>query len=722
MAGYALTIFLSSFLLFQVQPLIGKYILPWFGGSPAVWTTCMLTFQVLLLGGYGYAHFLTDRVTPRRQGMVHLGLLVASLFFLPIVPSELWKPEGGESPTWRILTLLAVTIGAPYFMLSATAPLLQGWFARTNPGRSPYRLYALSNVGSLLALVSYPFVVEPSLALGRQASIWSWAYVVFAVLCGLCACRVFLRRDAMGTTAAAASGLDASADGETDGPALAAPNWATMAMWLSLAAFGSIMLLATTNQMCQDVAVIPFLWVVPLSLYLVTFIICFDNERWYRRGWSVPLLLVTVVAAAVAMGFGVNAPIWIQVSVYSAALFACCMVCHGELVRLKPHPRYLTVFYLAVAAGGALGGVFVTLVAPVMFKGYWEYPFALAGCCVLLLIAAFWDQAKAQGGASRSAWVTRLLIYSGVTAALCMAVASRMQPSIDKRRNFYGVLTVTEGSDKYNGKYYSLRHGRILHGYQYIDPAKRRYPTTYYGRQSGMGIALTQHPRRLSAKRDQRNLAIGVVGLGTGTTAALAEAGDLIRFYDINPDVIDLAKTRFTYLKDCPAKVDVVLGDARISMEREIREEKRPRYDVLVIDAFSSDAIPLHLLTRECFEIYWKRLKLDGILAVHISNRYLNLKPVVRGLAAAGHHQAVWVDSGNYPKLGVSRAEWVLVTSNRKFLDSKPVRAARKAWPEDDPEPLVWTDDFSNLFQVLTKSEYDITGSIKKLFRNPWAK
>lgn len=705
MVRYALTILLSSFLLFQVQPLIGKFILPWFGGSPAVWTTCMLSFQVLLLVGYSYAHFIASWLTPRRQGILHITLLAASVLLLPIIPDETWKPLGSESPTWRIMSLLTVCIGAPYLLLSSTGPLLQSWFSRTHPGRSPYRLYALSNFGSLVALVSYPFAFEPMLRLTSQAWGWSIAYGVFTVLCGVCAVSVARLGSApiagqSGETGSDQSGPDQIATDRTG--RTAPPGRADQLLWLALAAVGSVILLSTTNQMCQEVAVVPFLWVLPLSLYLVTFIICFDNERWYRRSWFGIFLVLVGIAVCCILFAGAGAPLLLQVSVYSAALFICCMVCHGELVKLKPHPRYLTKFYLMIAAGGALGGVLTTLGAPLVFTAYWEYQLGLVACCLLLLICIYRDPNRILFR-DKPVWarVTVTLIAAALFVALGIQAFAHTDKIIAKSRNFYGILRVAECTDENDKPYYSLRHGRIMHGFQFLEDEWRRLPTSYYGPESGVGLAVRRHPRRLRDNPGKSPLRIGVIGQGVGTMAAYGEPGETIRFYEINPDVVRMADEYFSYCKDSKAEVDVVLGDARISLERRLREQRPEKFDVLVVDAFSSDSIPIHLLTRECFELYWKHLKPDGILAVHISNRHLDLGPLVRGLAAEGGYEAVLFNTDSDDDNGIDSATWVLVTGNQEFLNNKDVKKIKSDWPEDSPAPMVWTDDFSNLLDVI---------------------
>jgi hypothetical protein len=377
MPAFALTIFAGAFLLFQVQPLIGKYILPWFGGSPGVWTTCMLFFQVLLLGGYAYAHTLSRRLKPRTQAIVHLALLAAALLTLPITPGDHWKPQASGNPTWHILALLAVSLGLPYLVLAATGPLMQEWFRRLTPGTSPYRLYALSNVGSLLALVSYPFYFETQFTRKAQAQFWSWGLLFYALCCAFCAYRVWRQAPVK-----ALSETETSAD-------IAPPSPGRRGLWLCLPACASILLLAVTNKMCQDVAVIPFLWVLPLGLYLLSFIICFDSPRWYSRFYYTLALVGAMAAVCVALYVGTDMPIVQQVVIYSITLFVGCMICHGELYQLKPHPKHLTSFYLMIAAGGAVGGLFVALIAPVLFSNFYEMHLSLALIVLLLLAISF---------------------------------------------------------------------------------------------------------------------------------------------------------------------------------------------------------------------------------------------------------------------------------------------------------------------------------------------
>jgi hypothetical protein len=697
MGRFAVTIFLSAFLLFQVQPLVGKFILPWFGGSPAVWTTCMLFFQVLLLAGYSYAHLLTSHLAIGSQRALHLALLATSLWFLPITPNEAWKPAGAEMPAGEILLLLSVTIGLPYFLLSSTGPLLQESFRRETGG-VPYRLYALSNGGSLLALLSYPFVFEPQLTRQTQIRAWSAGYVLFVVCCGWCALRFAPAARSVGERDEGSAARGAIEVGK--------PALGNILLWLALAACGSTMLLATTNQLCQEISSVPFLWVLPLAIYLLTFIFCFDHERWYHRNGFLLLLTAVVVLACVTLYAGRSLGIANQLAAYSLTLFVCCMVCHGELAGAKPAPRHATLFYLIVSAGGALGGILVALVAPLVLPDFWEYQIGLVATVVLALIATFGPtaaRAVLPGGRLVMGGVVSAAVGLGIVLVIHYATQSHgEEETLATSRNFYGVLRVNHiaGSDD-NGPKRDLVHGQTQHGFQFLDAEKRRWPTSYYGESSGIGLAIRHHPRRRATDPEARTLQIGVVGLGCGTLAASGEAGDTIRFYEINPEVIRISDEYFSYRHDSAAKVDVVLGDARINLERELAAGDARRFDVLAIDAFSSDSIPMHLLTKECVELYRQRLKPDGLLCVHISNNYLDLSGVVYGIAKAVGWQCVFVESAADPSLGTDVATWAIVTANEDFLNTPAVRKSVTPWDPGEHPPQVWTDDYGSLLQVL---------------------
>lgn len=687
---FAVGVLTSAYLLFQVQPMIARQILPWYGGSPAVWTTCMLFFQVSLLAGYLYTHLLAKWLRPRRQVVLHLALLGLSLLSLPIAPDEAWKPSGAENPMLSILRLLTGTVGFPYVLLSASAPLLQHWFSRVSPESSPYRLYAVSNLGSLLGLLLYPFVVEPALSLRSQSWGWSAGYGLFALVCAWSASPL-LRHDPGGANPGATT---SRRDPLRPGQRL---------LWLALAACGSVMLLAITNQVCLDVAVVPFLWVAPLSLYLLSFIISFDAAKWYNRSFWVPLLAASVVLVVILLHrdyADTEWPLLLQIAIYLSALFVCCMVCHGELARRKPHASRLTSFYLMVALGGALGGVFVNLVAPLVFDGYWELHLGLVATVVLFGVCALWGETGWDAGpyvpAFRTAWGLAVL---GLAIPLWMHRAEQTDSSIVTRRSFYGVLNVYEFEVDEPQHHYSLYHGRINHGMQFRRGRYRFLPTTYYDFDSGIGVAIGLHPRRRTGP-----LKVGVIGLGVGTIAAFGRSGDEFLFYEINPEVQRLAEEYFSYLSDTSGDNRVVLGDGRISLERELRESGSRRFDVLALDAFSGDGVPVHLLTREAFELYWRHLRPDGILAVHMTSLHFDLSDPTRVLARELGKQALLVtDEGE--RFYDDSSDWVLLTSNRRFLADPALPDLLRRWPRATPREIRWTDDFSNLLSVLVLDE-----------------
>jgi len=693
---YAVTVFASAFLLFLVQPLLAKYILPWFGGSPGVWTTCLLFFQVLLTAGYGYAHFLAGSFTRRKQALITLAFLLLTIASLPITPSKTWLPDDIQAPTWQILKVLGASIGLCYFLLSSTGPLLQSWFTHQWHSVSPYRLYMLSNIGSLLAVFGYPLVIEPGIGLGLQTSLWSWLYVVFAVFCGTCAV-ILYKIPSPGKIEL----LDGAQEDLIGNPH---PRWPDRIMWLTLPALSSIMLMATTNQLCLDVAVIPLLWLVPMGLYLLSFVFCFHSERWYSRLWYGIALSVALIQTCIVLQQGIFIRLALQILSYCFTLFVCCMVCHGELVRIKPGRRHLTSFYLMISAGGAVGGILVSLFAPRVFRAYWEFHLGLAGIALVFLIILFRDRCGYLfAGRPTWAWVFLGLSFLALLGALGAQIRESLAGTVVIKRNFFGVLRVLEDNPYDDSEHRKvLMHGRIEHGYQFSAEDKRYWPTSYFGPSSGLGLAIRFHPRRLDPA--QRHLRVGVVGLGTGTIAAYGEEGDYFRFYEINPDVLKFSNAYFTYRKDSAAKVDVVMGDARISMEKEEGSGRPGAFDVLAIDAFSSDAIPVHLFTRECYRDYWYHLKKDGILALHISSRYFNLSPVIRSLALDDRErrpQAVLVEDPGSQMQETDATRWVLVTANRQFLGNANIKAAISPWTAEDSKRLLFTDDYSNLFSLL---------------------
>jgi hypothetical protein len=672
MTVYAVTIFLSAFLLFQVQPLIAKIILPWFGGSAAVWAAALLFFQLVLLAGYAYSHALIRYARPKAQVFVHAGLLSLSCLLLPILPAPSWKPTEAGDPTLRILLLLAATVGLPYFLLSSTSPLLQAWYVRRSGTGMPYRLFALSNFGSMLALISFPFVVEPRLTSRQQAITWSLGYIFFALLC----------------VAAAWRSRQGSAEParEKKSPH---PRIADLILWIALAACASTLLVSITNHLSQNVAPIPLLWVIPLALYLLTFIFAFESDRIYRRWWVIPLAIPAIAGMAymiwVSSG---NLDIKWMIPGYCLGLFLCCMMCHGELARRRPAADHLTIFYLMVSLGGALGGIFVALIAPRVFKDYFELPIGLAAAAVLGAVV-LWNVAIPRIGV----WPLRFAMV--IAAVMISAYMFRMQRDENQgyrlvARNFYGILRVTdEKADGYDDR--KLLHGTINHGEELLAEKMRYIPISYYGEDSGVGRAIRAAQGRGGPVR------VGVIGLGAGVLSTYGRAGDYYRIYELNPLVPRIAETEFFYYPHSPADKAILLGDARLTLERQPPQN----FDVLAVDAFSSDAIPIHLLTREAIALYLKQLQPEGILALHISNRYLDLEPVCARAAQDFSLTAKVVDDDGETADYMSASTWVLLTRRASWFDTISFRGAdihAAAAPKSFRE---WTDDYSNVFQIL---------------------
>lgn len=753
-APYAVAIFLGAFLLFQVQLLLGKQILPIFGGAPAVWTACLLVFQLLLLAGYAFAHRLAARTPLRIQATIQSSLLLLALAVFavlsrawptPITPGISWRPGPETSPVWSIILFLLTAIGMPFFLLSTTSPLLQHWYAKAAPGESPYRLYALSNAGSLLGLLSYPFVVEPNFRLRTQAWMWIAGFVVFAA--AYIACAIAIKRRFANSETSAQRSEPSSLPAKEHLP------WTAPALWVALAACGSVLLLASTNFICQNIAVIPFLWVLPLSLYILSFIFCFESDRWYRREVFHPLF---AVAAGLVVCLGLpsasTTPLQ-QIAASCVLLFTGCMICHGEAARSRPVAGLLTRFYLCISLGGALGGIFVSLIAPQIFSGYWEFPLAIVSCAGLMLWTASCDRSswwhsgklwlaaavfgplavvlyRVAGNLWNGARQIPESVACGVGAALvCGAVLSyalqrrsaqarrtglvrtsagmglavlatglavpqdgAYYRTIARSRNFYGVLTVI---DKQPENFITLCHGKTIHGSQFRSPELSRIPVGYYGPYGGANIVLTHWP--------YQPMRVGLVGMGTGSLAALARPGDVYRFYEINPGILRIsnsAEALFTYTRDSQGHIETVLGDARQSLEKEAAHGELQKLDVLVLDAFSGDAVPMHLLTREAFELYLRHLNgPDSVIAVHVSNQALDLGPVLAGIAQEFQLHAIRTHPTWLP--GVSgKSDWILLSQSAASLNSPQLKAASVPYPTG-VQPILWTDDYSNLLRVL---------------------
>jgi hypothetical protein len=687
---YAATIFTSAFLLFLVQPIMAKQILPWFGGSAAVWSVCMVFFQVTLLAGYAYADVVVRKLAPRAQAVLHTALLVAGLATLPILAAERWKPAPRDEPTLLILALLGVTIGLPYFLLSTTGPLLQAWLSRAPWASRVYRYFSLSNFASLLALLAYPVMLEPYWPLRAQALVWSAGFAAFAVLAVAVAWHAArlpvpdVKRVEVDTT------HDPTFRPSRDAArAPEAPHrpW----LWLALPAMGSWLLLAVTNHLTHHVASIPFLWVLPLVTYLVTFILCFESDRWYRRGVFVPAAVVSLVGSAWLLTQSGGQRLTVGLPAFTMALFVLCMVLHGETARLKPAPRYLTRFYLMLSAGGALGGAFVGLVAPIAFDG--NYEFGLGLFLVAMLGAAVYGPRHTAAAPTSVAFGAA---WASVAVAIACAAFLYQQARTDRQdarvitRNFYGTLQTYDTREDEDPKDARriLLHGSIKHGEQFLAPERAREPTAYYGETSGIGRVLRALPAGTLSR-------VGLIGLGAGTLAVYARAGDVYRLYELDPEVFDLARREFTFLRDTPAKVEDVVGDARLSMEREAPQA----LDVLAVDAFSGGSVPVHLLTVQALDVYLRHLAPRGVLAFHLTNRHLDLPPVV--LAAArerGLHAVVVRDEAEQSDF-LRRTTWLLIA---READRLRVPSIVEAVDRDvKPAARAWTDDFNDLLSIL---------------------
>jgi spermidine synthase len=663
---YATVTFLSAFLLFLLEPIAARQVLPLFGGSAAVWTTCLVFFQCALLAGYLYAHLLATRLTPRAQAAMHIVLLTGAILSL-----EMRVQPNADAVTWHpiltLLKLLTATIGLPFLTLAATSPLLQSWRSHSNDGNPPWWLYALSNAGSLLALLLYPSIVEPKLALRSQALVWDAGFCIFAALCGALALQH--RRSP------ATPPIPNNA---------AAPESKTSLLWILLPACASMLLCAVTNHLGENIASIPLLWIVPLAAYLLSFIVAFASEHAWPRFLSVRMLALTLAIFAYLLYTSRTAlPLQISIPIYTAALFFACLYCHAELYRLRPSGAALTRYYLLISFGAALGAICVGIVAPNIFHANHDLAITVIVLAATAL-AASWQ----------SGWIPRLIWISAVIALVYVAffqAAVLGEDTLVELRSFYGALRVTETHLPPEAETTrTLYHGRIQHGTQLFGNGLRTLPSSYYAHNSGVGLAL-------DLCCGDRPARIGVVGLGAGTLAAYGKPGDDITFYEIDPLVERLARALFTYLRDSQATVHIVLGDARLSIAR---DKTSPPYDVLVLDAFSGDAIPIHLLTAQAIALYRRHLQPGGVLAIHISSQYLDLTPQLALQAQNAGLHAVIVHSDANDARGIFTADWVLMTADQNFLRRPEI--ANAAQPlRQIPGLRLWTDDYSSLLPLL---------------------
>ncbi|TAK47567.1 MAG: hypothetical protein EPO23_11095 [Xanthobacteraceae bacterium] len=674
------TMALSGFLLFQVQPMMARFILPWFGGSATTWTASMLFFQAALLVGYAYAHLFTRPLTLRGQVLLHCGLILLGLLSLPITPADAWKPDEVANPTLYIFLLLTVCVGMPYAILSATSPLLQNWLGIAGH-RTPSQFFAVSNFGSFLGLLSYPFAVDPLLATTAQTRWWSVAFVAFGVLMAGCGLLVLAVRGRM-----AIAHPQAIPDREL-------PGMAITIKWGFFSALGSVLLLATTNSITSYVPVNPFLWVVPLSLYLLSFVIVFAGPGAYRPAFYVPAFLAMTIFALVFAIVYEDDYAAIRITAELAAFALGCMICHGELAHRQPPPRQLTFYYVIMAAGGVAGGLFVSLAAPVIFPDYWEFPLGLlttglVGVHVLGL----------RSGAPLLA-PRRLVMPALLVVALGAAIYGIVEDATDvisQRRNFYGVLKVVE-----EGKGSRLDHRLSMYqagenqGEQMLDAELRRLPACDFGADSGLGLALDY----LAGRNGAAGRRIGVIGLGAGMLATYGKPSDSVRYYELNPAVTDMARSHFSYLKDSAARIDVAHGDGRLLLEREIAAGSR-QYDLLHIDAFRGNAPPVHLMTKEAFDIYLRHLKSDGLLVVTSHSDYYSTSSLLRGLADKIGMRVEWFEAANFEDCG-SKVGFAVFSRDPGFFAADKVRARISAWPDHGTGRILWTDQSSSLMSLM---------------------
>jgi len=705
---YGITIFVSAFLLFQIQPLISKYILPWFGGTTSVWTICMIFFQAVLLLGYLYAHFITKYFSNKKQIFIHSAFLIGSIAFLPILPSSAWKPETSDIPELQILLMLFASIGLPILILSATSPLIQSWISKINQKKSPYKLYALSNAGSLIALISFPFLFEPLLPISTQATVWLGIFIAFILFCFVSAIALWKY------------GQPIKQILKQQTEKILKPTKKLKFYWISLAFITSTLFLAVTNKVSQEISVVPFFWVVPLSLYLLTFIIAFSKKEkkdYHSTNLFLYVIFIFIISVLVFTGLE---NIFIQLAIYSILLFLFCLVCHTELSRLKPHSNYLTSFYLIIAFGGVLGGIFTGIIAPIIFNSYIELIIAFVVCALISLFVLlkikgiYLELSLLKPKLVQITLTTRhkqlikktklsnfftiailigLIIFSS-SGVIYFIKKDKSIYTVEQTRNFYSTLAVkVKKSEEHNEHAIMLISGNIMHGTQSLEQEKRGQPTSYYTTGSGINRLF-----KVLAEKNQ-TLRIGAIGLGTGTISAYGKEGDYFNYYEINPEVERLCKKYFSYLFDKNIDFKITLGDARINLEK----ENSQNYDVFVLDAFTDDAIPIHLLTKEAFEIYLKHLAKNGIIAAHISNKHIDLEPVVHKIAQHFNMQAITISNmiqSDILHTNTSSA-WVLISKNQELLNSDIIQQKVSTENVDLEKQDLWTDDYSNIFKVL---------------------
>jgi len=717
---------LSAFLLFLVQPLVAKHILPWFGGVPAVWNVCLAFYQSALFAGYLYAHGLITRISSSRQFWIHAALVLTATAMLPVLPADHWRPEAATAPMTRIFAMLVSNVALPFVALAGTGPILQALFAKRFPGTSPYPLYALSNFGSLLALLCFPFVLEPRISVSQASRLWSAGFALAGLAVLACVWLSNRRGHPFARGSRAGGGLD-----RFSGARVALEE---RIAWLLLPACAVVLLMGVTNLLCLDLSSVPLLWVVPLALYLTTFILCFASERFHGPRLFSALAMVALLAEAAwkygNVGFASRLfridPVYDQILILIALLFSVCMLLHGMLQRMRPPAEQLTAYYLSISAGGALGGLFVGLVAPIAFDSYAELPLGLLVSWVALGLLG-WRRGKRRGRATRSRLAAAALAASLALLSGMQLVYERdegMGEVVFKERSFFGVLTVREKNANDPKRHVKiLMHGTTYHGRQLQGPIARRVPVSYFGPLTAIGMALYDGPLtpaglELDEARPRPARKIGIIGVGVGALAGYGRRGDEIVFYEIDPAVVAIAREsgHFDYMTASEAKIEVVLGDGRLSLEQELKTTGSRQFDVLVVDAFNSDAIPVHLLTREAFAIYLQHLRSDGLLAVQASNRHLLLSPLISRVGASVGLSSLQVRNRSIPGYSSGQSKWVLLSRDSKVIDrlEAKIRARMRYAGVRAPQVVLfrpeqadleaaplWTDDYSNILSVL---------------------
>jgi len=677
------TTFLSAFLLFQIQPLFAKIITPWFGGTPAVWTTCLLLFQSLLLAGYLYAYLLERFTTPSVRKVLHSTIILASALLLHCYPDDSWKPKDPSFPITRIILLLTAHIGLPYTILSSSAPLIQKWYYEKFKEENPYWLYALSNIGSLISLITYPILIEPFIAISLQTMIWSLGYLLYS--CAIVVITIRLPKERV-----------------TASDEHRSPNPGELFLWLALPACGTALLMTITNHICHDVSPVPFLWIAPLTLYLLSFIFCFGSDSWYVR----KRYMTVTIAGALLFFQGTlvspAVPLILSIPLSLITLFSACMTCHGEVFAIRPHAKDLNLFYLLVSLGGALGGVFISVIAPTLFNDYYELPITFLTVCILIGWLITSDPTSRPYGSIEGTEPQELpssppssryrmggvLLIVALIISLTFKHIGQNRNVLSKERSFYGVLTAIEKGEGNTLERLQI-HGHIVHGSQFQDATRRTVPTQYYGPRSPIG-------QMIQAYRELRPLHVGVVGMGVGTLAAFGQSGERYDFFEINPSVIKQAENQFHYLADSKAQITIRPGDGRLSLETLPNQN----FDILIIDAFSGDAIPTHLLTIEAFQIYQKHLARGGFLAVHTTNEHLNISRVVWSVGRARGLNIMELRGHFEKETNTAESDWLFLTSSQPPV-TLPTSSLITQIPPPSSTITPWTDDFSNLLSIL---------------------